>query len=152
MSSNSTDTATSTRATCVYCGETILRNGEGIWFSRGTNRVGGFIRPTSKCGRSLYGTHSPTVDEELSARAALDLTRSALDAARQEIADLKAERNKLERDIRDLVYERAELLKARDAANAKLRRVAMVKVWKNEDGKRFVFADDLYNAVEGDAR
>jgi hypothetical protein len=36
-----------------------------------------------------------------------------------------------------------------NAAEAKLHKVAMLKVWKNEDGKAFVFVDDLYEAVGG---
>lgn len=38
---------------------------------------------------------------------------------------------------RDMALDRAEV------AEAKLRALATVRVWTNEDGKRFVFADDL---------
>jgi hypothetical protein len=37
----------------------------------------------------------------------------------------------------------AEQAKRREEAERKLHEIAMVKVWTNEDGKRFVFADDL---------
>lgn len=35
----------------------------------------------------------------------------------------------------------------RDKVESTVRRVEMVKFWTNEDGKRFVFADDLYAAM-----
>jgi ATPase subunit of ABC transporter with duplicated ATPase domains len=76
--------------------------------------------------------------------------------AQQVIADLntrivKAERRagraeqELERERR--LYDREE--KARIAAENKLHAVAALRVFRNEDGKKFVFVDDLYEALEG---
>jgi hypothetical protein len=37
----------------------------------------------------------------------------------------------------------------RDALRDRLHQIALVKVWTNEDGKRFVFADDIAHATFG---
>jgi hypothetical protein len=44
----------------------------------------------------------------------------------------------------------ARLRRERDEANRRLDAVRMVKVWTNEDDKRFVFADDLVFATDPD--
>jgi len=36
----------------------------------------------------------------------------------------------------------------RDAYSAAHRRAELLRVWTNEDGKRFVFADELFEALE----
>lgn len=38
----------------------------------------------------------------------------------------------------------------RDALAAKVRRVGHVRCWTNEDGKRFLFAEDVFAALEPD--
>jgi len=37
----------------------------------------------------------------------------------------------------------------RNEERKRIRRIEMLHYWTNEDGKRFVFADDLLSAVEG---
>ena len=38
----------------MHCGETILRNREGVWFGRGPTHL------TSQCENAPHGAHSPT--------------------------------------------------------------------------------------------
>lgn len=64
------------------------------------------------------------------------------DRARVELETMTASRDLWRSDVKD-----AEAAQA--AAEAKLHKVALLKLWTNEDGKKFVFADDLYAAVEG---
>lgn len=80
-------------------------------------------------------------------------------AAREDVPALVAEVERLRAALRDAAEQVAEADDAVGAAIArahtaetKLHAVAMVKAWKNEDGKRFVFADELFAAVAGDAR
>lgn len=80
-------------------------------------------------------------DEETAKRVIGDLTTVGVkEAGRARRAEQEAER------LRRL-YDRAE--KARIAAQARLNAVTTVKVWTNKDGKRFVFADELYAALVG---
>jgi riboflavin biosynthesis pyrimidine reductase len=59
-------------------------------------------------------------------------------------AEAKEHRERAERVRRILDRER----EARMDAQAKVRRVHMLRAWTNEDGKDFVFADDLRAALE----
>lgn len=52
-------------------------------------------------------------------------------------------------DVPTLVAEVERLRKERDGLREQVHRVKTVRVWTNEDGKRFVFVDDLVAAVDG---
>jgi hypothetical protein len=54
-------------------------------------------------------------------------------------------------DIAALLADNARLRAELEQARAKVRAVEQVRCWTNEDGKRFVFADDLLAAVEAPA-
>lgn len=66
-----------------------------------------------------------------------------LAAARQRFEDLRREIRRQEAP-----WVRLEAKARADAAT--LRRVALLKYWTNEDGRRFVFADDLEDALKGE--
>ena len=80
----------------------------------------------------------------------------------REVAELRKERNDLlgrlhaiEQILKPLVDERTgqsltKLRSERNKAMEALWRVRKVRCWTNEDGHRFVFARDLYRALEGD--
>lgn len=55
--STSAETSVPSRATCTHCGLTILRRGDGVWFSRGS------LRPTGGCEAATDGKHAPAVTE-----------------------------------------------------------------------------------------
>lgn len=69
------------------------------------------------------------------------------------MAELEAERDALRARVdeveRAYTFDTAGLKRERDALQRRLHDAAMVKVWKNEDGKRFVFVEDLAPALLG---
>lgn len=54
-----------------------------------------------------------------------------------------------EQVITPLLHTVSRIVAERDALQGRLHQVALAKVWTNEDGKRFVFADDVAQAVFG---
>lgn len=66
--------------------------------------------------------------------------RSLISRMVAEITQLREYRNRLLRD-------RLTLQSERDDARNRLHAVRMIKVWRNEDGKDFVFTDDLWHAT-----
>lgn len=71
--------------------------------------------------------------------------RAYRDNAEQRLSDV---RDELHRHV-DTQERRAKLAeRERDAYHAAHRRAELVHCWTNEDGKRFVFADELFEALE----
>ena len=66
----------------------------------------------------------------------------AIEERDTEIKRLISELDRLEAD-------RDRLKDERNRRDAQVQRAALVRVWRNEDGKGFVFADDLYSALNG---
>lgn len=84
------------------------------------------------------------------AKALLPIMRAA------EIQRLKARVTELEKanagldDLRIRAIDKGDQLRAeRDALQDRLHKVALAKVWTNEDGKKFVFVEDIANALYG---
>lgn len=76
-------------------------------------------------------------------------------ALRDTLAELdrvNAERERLYAQVQTVIELSAELLAERDnpqarADEGKLRALAQVRVWRNEDGRRFLYADDVTAAL-----
>jgi hypothetical protein len=81
-------------------------------------------------------------------RLACDL-RGELERLRGQLSDQRAYEVRL-REQHDLDVAVINRMRAeRDALRDRLHQIALAKVWTNEDGKRFVFADDLAQAAFG---
>ena len=92
----------------------------------------------------------------LEAEADRDRARKIAVALEQENAQLQAEVDKWWKATNDTGEALAEINRGRgaaqdraNAAEAKLRKVGQVRTWKNEDGKDFVFVEDLHEALRG---
>lgn len=72
--------------------------------------------------------------------SAMRQMRTERDEARAEVVRLCADRIDLRQQLAEAAAERDEL-------RAAIGRVATVKVWANEDGKEFLFADDVRAAL-----
>lgn len=55
----------------------------------------------------------------------------------------------LEEDVPALLAELAAVRKERDEAQKRLHDAAMTRTWRNEDGKKFVFVEDIAPALLG---
>lgn len=84
------------------------------------------------------------------AEAMLDeVVAEAVEKERQERA---ADHRTWQHDLGTLRAAQAEVERLRKEnadLKARLQAAWMVKVWKNEDGKRFIFADDIFPALHG---
>lgn len=68
------------------------------------------------------------------------------------LRDVEAERDRL---IQALAEEERQSAHYRDKADGlaeQVRRVSLIHVWTNEDGKRFLFADDVLAALRSEVR
>lgn len=109
---------------CQHCGEAKRTHGHQ-W----TTGVG------------MHAWTAPTQEQIAERMRARRTVRVALDNER-----LRARVDEVERAY---TFDTAGLKRERDALQRRLHDAAMVKVWKNEDGKRFVFVDDLAPALLG---
>ncbi|MFE9127004.1 hypothetical protein ACFYOF_16565 [Streptomyces sp. NPDC007148] len=91
-------------------------------------------------------------NEHLLARVAeLEKANAGLDDLRIRAIDkVEKIRVRLDEVERAYTFDTAELKREQDVLKERLHRAAMVQVWKNEDGKRFVFVEDLAPALLGE--
>lgn len=80
----------------------------------------------------------------LDAKTRIDRQRRDVEFERQHKDDLIAE---LRRQLDAQVKQNERLNREVNATSAAIRRVEALKVWTNEDGRKFVFADELWEAL-----
>jgi hypothetical protein len=99
----------------------------------------------------------PEVPSDADLRAENERLRRDLDRAREDVAFLeRATLPELRREVehhkagKQRWRERAEAAETeRDALQKRLRDAAMTRTWRNEDGKKFVFVEDIAPALLG---
>jgi hypothetical protein len=79
-----------------------------------------------------------------------DHYREQVEALTEDAARQAAHIREMESTLRFAEQKTAEAFARRDDAERRLWNARMVRCWTNEDGKRFVFADDLFAATDPD--
>jgi hypothetical protein len=105
-------------------------------------RVRKSLEQTDGTLEEYAGAHGRTLYLLKQAEAERDRLRVELEDARVDLKSAEMQRDDYRTAHKTAVAER-------DAAREQVRRVELVRVWRNEDGKGFVFADDLFATLEG---
>lgn len=76
-------------------------------------------------------------------------TVAELERLRAELAETQRSKDEVGFWLDETIESRRKERERAQRAEAKVHAVQTVRLWKNEDGKRFLFADDVYAALRG---